>query len=208
MKLIEWAEREIELADDKKLNYGVACYESALRAFKTLVEDGHSGGSIEITKNILNRLIEGKPLTPIDGAEDDWTFIYDTSVRGMSCKVYKCKRMFSLFKMVYEDGCIRYCDNNRIVTTTVHELDSIFHSSFVSQLMDNLFPITMPYMPDKPFMVYIDDSVDNLMAVLYVTKPNGDNVDIYRYFEFTENGHEEIDVDEYEKRKEAFYAGT
>lgn len=36
------------------------------------MEDGHSGMSIGITKNILNRLIAGKPLTPIVDTEDIW----------------------------------------------------------------------------------------------------------------------------------------
>ena len=43
----------------------VACYESALRAYRSLERDGHSGMSVQITKSILNRLIDGKCLTPL-----------------------------------------------------------------------------------------------------------------------------------------------
>lgn len=43
-----------------------------MRAFESLLGDGHSGMSIGITKNILNRLIDGKPLTPIEDTEDVW----------------------------------------------------------------------------------------------------------------------------------------
>ena len=50
----EWAKREIEIAckrergdkDPNEWNYGVACYESAYKAFKSLMEDEHSGCSI------------------------------------------------------------------------------------------------------------------------------------------------------------------
>lgn len=73
MSMTEWAKREVEIAckrenPDRKegeFDYGYACYESALKAFYCLMEDWHSGMSIGITKNILNRLIDGKCLTPI-----------------------------------------------------------------------------------------------------------------------------------------------
>ena len=62
----DWAAREVALASQKERegaedkddwDYGVACYESALRAYRSLERDGHSGMSIQITKSILNRLI-------------------------------------------------------------------------------------------------------------------------------------------------------
>ena len=69
----EWAKKEIELAckrenpdrKDGEFDYGCACYESAFKAFESLLEDKHSGFSISITKRILNRLIDRKVLTPI-----------------------------------------------------------------------------------------------------------------------------------------------
>ena len=51
----DWAAREVALASQKKResaedkddwDYGVACYESALRAYRSLERDGHSGGQI------------------------------------------------------------------------------------------------------------------------------------------------------------------
>ena len=71
MSMIEWAKREIEIAQkrergnasDGEWDYGGTCYDSAFKAFQSLCEDGHSGMSIGFTKNILNRLIDGKPLT-------------------------------------------------------------------------------------------------------------------------------------------------
>ena len=53
MSMQTWAEKEIEIAckreradskvEDGELDYGCACYESALKAYKSLIEDGHSG---------------------------------------------------------------------------------------------------------------------------------------------------------------------
>ena len=65
MSLKEWAEKEVQIAckrensdrKDGEWDYGCACYESALKALNSLLEDEHSGFSIMVTKNILNRLI-------------------------------------------------------------------------------------------------------------------------------------------------------
>lgn len=86
MKTSDWAKREVELAckrenPNKKpgeFDYGCACYESALKALNSLAEDGHSGFSMSITKQILNRLIDGKPLTPIEDTDDVWNYSHQT----------------------------------------------------------------------------------------------------------------------------------
>lgn len=117
MSLQEWAKNEVEIAckrenPDRKegeFDYGCACYESALKAFESLCEDGHSGMSIGFTKQILNRLIDGKPLTPIEDTEEMWKRPW-TDKKG---KQYQCSRMSSLFKTVTPNGEIKYSDINR-----------------------------------------------------------------------------------------------
>ena len=74
MSMYTWAENEVRIACEREnpdrkegeFDYGCACYESALKAFKCLMEDGHSGMSINITRQILNRLLLHQPLTPIE----------------------------------------------------------------------------------------------------------------------------------------------
>ena len=73
MTIREWAEKEVEIAckkenpnwDGKSFDYGCSCYQSALKAYKSLCEDSHSGSSFNLTKNILIRLMNDLPLTPI-----------------------------------------------------------------------------------------------------------------------------------------------
>ena len=79
--LERWAENEVAIAwrrekpdrKDGEWDYGCACYESALKAFGSLCEDGHSGFSIGLTKAILNRLINNKPLLPIEDTDEVWS---------------------------------------------------------------------------------------------------------------------------------------
>lgn len=58
MTTLEWAQNEIRLtkAASGNDNYFALCCDSAIKAFQSLMNDNHSGCSISITMDILNRL--------------------------------------------------------------------------------------------------------------------------------------------------------
>ncbi len=218
MSMQTWAEKEIEIAckreranskvEDGDWDYGCACYESALKAYKSLIGDGHSGFSISMTKHILNRLIDGKPLTPIEDTDDIWSDISDISGLNGEVVNYQCKRMSSLFKYVYDDGRIEYKDVNffNCIDTTT---GITYHSGLVQRVMDEMFPISMPYMPTEPIKVYCSELLTDrkngdfdTVAILHVIKPNGDRIGINRFFKENGNDWVEITIEEYEQRKD------
>lgn len=192
MDMLEWARKEVELAckrenPDRKegeFDYGCACYESALKAFNCLMEDGHSGMSINFTKNILNRLIDGKCLTPIEDTDDIWKYSFD---RENGAKTYQCKRMSSLFKDVYPDGRVKYSDIDRGVKVDLIT-NTIWHSGLINRIIDELYPITIPYIPaNKPFKVYCEDFLTDpkngdydTVGMLYGFDPEGNRFEINR----------------------------
>ena len=216
MSMKDWAKREVELAcrrenpnrKEGEFDYGCSCYGSALKAFNSLCEDAHSGTSIYFTKAILNRLIDGKVLTPIEDTDDIWNHVFD---RDDGAKVYQCRRMSSFFKYVYPDGAVTYSDNNRDIG---FDIGSSFGylNGHIRNIVNEMFPIKMPYMPEeKPFKVYTETFlVDpkngdfDTRGILYLIKPDGERVDINRYFKEGEEPDPdwiEIDKGEYEKRK-------
>ena len=215
--MLEWAKREIELACKRErgnrskyeFDYGCACYESALKAYKSLLGDGHSGMSIGYTKHILDRLLDGKVLTPIEDTPDIWNdcALYDYKV-GYSTK--QCKRMSSLFKDIYDDGAIKYKDIGRFVCTDKDKPSITWHSGLIDKILDEKFPITMPYMPsDRPYLVYCSEVLTDphngdfdTVAIWYVKKPNGDREDINRFFKEGEDDWVEISEAEYQTRNE------
>lgn len=215
--MYEWAKREIELACKRErghrskyeFDYGCACYESALKAYKSLFGDGHSGMSIGYTKHILDRLIEGKVLTPIEDTPDIWNDC-DRCEYEIGYSTQQCKRMSSLFKYIYDDGTIKYNDINRFVCTYEEEPGITWHNGLIDKILDEKFPITMPYMPpDRPFVVYCSEALSDpkngdfdTVAILYVEKPNGDREEINRFFKEGEDDWIEINEAEYQKRKE------
>lgn len=217
---LDWAEREVAIAcetenpnkKDREFDYDCACYKSALKAFKTLCDDGHSGLSMKITQSILNRLINGQPLTPIEDTDDIW---YERHHYEDSNKLYQCKRMSSLFKDVYADGTVEYSDNNRLYCVNINNPNDMYYSGLVRRIVDKMFPITMPYMPGTPIKVYCEDFLTDerngdfdTIGVLYALKTeNGkqEKIEINRFFREPKDNEEydwvEISKEEYYKRK-------
>lgn len=219
MNMKSWAEREVEIAckhenPDRKegeWDYGCACYESALKAFKSLMEDGHSGFSIAMTKHILNRLIDHKPLVPIEDIDDVWEYLGRYGADDER-KHYQCKRMSSLFKDIYPDGTVKYSDNDRVVMVETTS-DTTWHNGLTKRIVEELFPLTLPYMPaDEPYRVYCEECLTDpkngdydTIAVGYILKPDGERVEVNRYFKDGDSVYgvwDEIDREEYEERKE------
>lgn len=222
MNMTEWAENEVKLAckrergnaPEKDWDYGRACYQSALKAFKSLCEDGHSGVSISMTKNILDHLIDGKCLTPIEDTEDVWN---DISYKdGM--RTYQCKRMSSLFKDVYPDGTVKYNDVERVIcyNCSINDDDTPgvsdgipWNNGFTSNIIHEMFPITMPYTPaNNSYKVYREEFLFNkdngdydTIGLLYVIDPEGNKTPINRYFKDSGETMAEIDKAEYLERR-------
>lgn len=222
MNMLDWARQEVEIAcrkenPDKKegeFDYGCACYGSALKAFESLCGDGHSGFSTKMTQSILNRLIDGQPLTPIEDTDDIWNACSWTDSDGS--KEYQCKRMPSLFKRVFPDETITYTDCNRLCCVDINNPRSTYRLGLGSRIIDEMFPIVMPYMPGKPIKVYCEDFLtdkkngdfDTVGVFFAITTDEHDQqrkVEINRFFREPEGDEErkwiEISKEEYEERK-------
>ena len=216
-EMSSWAQKEIELAiasekksaegtDDWK--YGVGCYESAMKAYEALLEDNHSGMSIQITKSILNRLIDGKCLTPIEDTDDNWN---ELTEHKDGTKEYQSRRMSSLFKKVAPDGTVTYTDINRVSCIDVSNPGIAYHNGFATRLVEKIFPIEMPYLaPLKPYKVFTEellfgDKGDfDTIAYLYILLPDGQKIDLNRYFKEDENGQMvPMEKEEWDTRKAA-----
>ena len=213
----EWAKREIEIAckrergdkDQNEWDYGAACYESAYKAFKSLMEDEHSGCSIRLTMSILKRLVRCQPLTPIEDAPDIWHevgFVNTGLVKNL-----QCNRMGSFWKDIYSDGTIKYVDNDRVIAYCIDHPTVGWHNGLIVRLIHEMFPITMPYYPEStPYKVYIYQGLTDpkngdwdTTAVLYVITPDGERVEINRYFDDTDDSRE-ITKEEYQEREKRF----
>ena len=212
MNMQEWAEKEIELAckrenpdwDGESFDYGCACYESALKAYKSLLEDGHSGFSWSLTRNILTRLMNEQPLTPItDDDFKDYEFGSPQEYldeNGLKSSV-QCPRMASLFRDETLDGKVSYNDVDRYYCFEVDNPKDTYLGGGASDILNELFPITMPYYPPRDKYQIACDTflVDETMGdfdtkgYLYIITPEGEKVEVNKFYK-------EIKVGEPEER--------
>ena len=154
----KWAEEEIRLLCTVKGGYFGACYDSAIRAYKSLMKDGHSGASIHVTHGILNRLIDMKPLTKIEDIPEVWNDISMWKSEEGIVEQYQCKRMSSLFKDIHDDGTVKITDVNRVSCINVNNPIMSWHCRPGANIVDELFPIEMPYYPtNDQYKLYMED---------------------------------------------------
>ena len=213
MSMLEWAKKEVELAKIAKdlkegeFDYGGACYDSALKALKSLAEDGHSGMSIKITQQILNRLIDGSPLTPIEDREDIWNEV--TRNKKDNIIIYQCSRMSSLFKYVYENSKVTYSDIDRSYCFDITNPDMRYSFGLVTNIINEMFPIIMPYSPAnerikvccEQFLYSPDGGDFDSVGILYVDDPDNKRINVSRFFKEADKKWVEISDVEYNARK-------
>ena len=225
MSMTEWAEEEIRIACEREcaaiknedaaeseagLEYAKGCYQSALKAYKSLCGDGHSGMSFNITAGILKRLCSGYPLTPIEDVEEVWNLVRETP----TTMEYQCRRMYSLFKTVSkEDGSVQFRDVDRFLC--VDKNGSTYTNNFINRQLSKLYPITFPYMPEGKFLVKTTDFATNAnpgefdtILIRSVQEPNGQEVLLNLCFKETEDGFKPIELKEYEERYKSFLASA
>lgn len=208
MSLKDWAKKEVEIAckrenpnwDGKSFDYGCSCYMSALKAFESLCDDYHSGYSFSITRSILKKLLDRRPLTPITDEDFNGT----TSISSRH-EEYQCPRMSSLFKTVYEDGSVEYSDVDRAYSFDAEFPDDTFTCGFDTNFLDELIPITLPYdgtSTKYKIKVQRFDTKDGVeyRAILSITDSDGKVIPVDKYYRISneDSEHQMISKEEFE----------
>ena len=207
MDLNKWAKKEVEMLSKHSDQYRISCANAAVEAFEVLLNQGHSGCSIGLTKGILNCLIDGKPLTALTGADDEWGDIsYRSDKLGYTSQ--QNKRCSALFKHVYNDGRVEYSYNDRYVFYK-NGSDIGWSCGYADKYLDEIFgKITMPFYPGPAIKVYAEDFLFDInngdfdtVGLLYAITPDGNRVELNIFLAETKEGFKRINLGEYEYRK-------
>lgn len=170
-------EEEIRLAKEDADMQRKLHLDCAYEAYKNLIENGHTGYTVGEVTNILTRLIEKKPLTPIHDVPDIWNKVFNCSEYSS----YQCTRMPSLYKRVLPDGQIKYHDYDRTFFVDIVTQDTFRNLPKKGyDIIDRLIPIKMPYYPPLGyFKVYCDrNNITNEIKCRYVIEPDGKKVSL------------------------------
>lgn len=215
----DWAKNEVKLA--KKQNPdNVKYYEAAFAAYCKVFEISYNFNLQYpgIAKSIFLQLFNDMPLTSIPGHEDDWTIVdgFDpgSEDEGSSYTIYQCKRRESLFKKVIHatehDEIVKYSDSKRYICVGIND-GQIYTGGIGEMILDEMYPISMPYMPAGKFRVYIDEFKSQndeneviITGVLYIRTPEGVMKPVYRYFKQDSKTN---DITEIEKNEYLYWRG-
>lgn len=169
MSMIEFAENELNLllnscTDEESKNVQKVVNKDILDIIRLFSEQGHSGFSAHYSMNILKRLMNYKPLSPITDDESEWNRLdYDDDL------AYQCKRCPSLFKD--KDGRV-YNVEGRVFS------DDNGHSWFTNG--NSRVYVDLPYsVPDKPEYVVIDNQVYRSTTLATIINSIGDILNKY-----------------------------
>lgn len=219
MGVYERAQREVELYK-KDRNYDedgyiMDIYDSALKAFKYLCEDGHSGSSIGLTLNVLTRFVKGLPLTYVTEETAEWKEI--ESYHDDVIRQYRSDRISGFYKyvrLVNGEEVFDYNHLDRIVCVNINNPASTYYSGLVNKLFNELHPIKMPYYPlSTSIKVYCEDFLYDkshgdfdTVGVFYAIYPDGTIENINRFFHYGDN-KEKLDITrkEYEELRKNKY---
>lgn len=144
MTLYEYAENELKYTfGDDPDEMQAMMNKSILDIVKVFSDQGFSGFSAPYAINILTKLLNYKPLSPLEGTEDEWFDIDDPSTRNMQ----QNKRCFSVFRY---DG-----DNSTAEMSDAKVFSDDGGESYYTS-KDSFIPVVFPFtVPEKEF-VYLD----------------------------------------------------
>jgi hypothetical protein len=154
--ILSHAMRELDLigmTEDSPDEMNQMMRKHILHMMQEFANEGHSGFSASYAINILTKLLDFKPLTPLTGADDEWNEIS----RSMGGNIrWQNNRRSSVFK---DDNGEVYDIDGKVFWEWMPDLDENgptgkAHKSYYTS-RDSRVPVTFPYtVPDKPIYEY------------------------------------------------------
>jgi len=123
--------------------------------------------------NVLTSMANGHPLTPIDLDSPYWDILPIPVLSPNSTKIYQSSRYKHLYKYEMGDGSVQFSDMDSYECIDDQHPDEYFSPGLIQPIMDELYPITFPYMPlTKKREVHCLRS-SFAFQILYIIEPDG-----------------------------------
>jgi len=148
--LISYAEDELNrigMTEDSPDEMNVMMRKHIMHMVKEFSEEGHSGFSGRYALNILTKLLDFKPITPLTGEDDEWNNVGYSHDEDY----WQNKRCSSVFKKA--DGTCYDIDGKVFWEWGKHDDGEVFKAYYSGSGCST--PVTFPYTPpDKPIYQY------------------------------------------------------
>lgn len=113
-----------------------------LTMMEVFANEGHSGFSAQYAANALSKLMKFEPLSPLTGADDEWTEIAKEQSAGNTGTLYQNKRASHVFK----DDNGAYDINGKVFWEWFEDENHERHKSYYT-CYESRVPVTFPYTP-------------------------------------------------------------
>ncbi|MBO0961978.1 hypothetical protein J1P26_19930 [Neobacillus sp. MM2021_6] len=142
--LVNWAKQELELIGSHDDEMQQMMNKDILQIVEAFSDQGHSGFSAGYALNLIKRLLDWKPITPLTGEEDEWGEVYYTDKE----QTQQNKRCSAVFRK-YKDNSTAYYIDGKVFSDDGGETWYTNRDSFV--------PVTFPYLvPEKPERIVLE----------------------------------------------------
>jgi hypothetical protein len=106
----------------KESDYGGMLGDAVMKMVKVFADEGHSGYSASMAINLFERVARFEPLTPLTGADDEWTEVGEGMFQNKRCPhVFKegDGRAYDSTGRVFRepDGCCFTNSDSRVYVT-------------------------------------------------------------------------------------------
>lgn len=226
----EWANKEAEyVAKHVMFTYGNnvpinKCYETvvneAVKLFNELEDLPHTEESKVMIKRFLSRLIEDKPLSPIEDRDDMWDEVGVNTGEDSEVTLYINKRLRTLYRRevrdIKKDVLIEktYHDPTRVTCVNITNGKEVT-LSLVNDYVDEYFPIKFPYFPTDKYVVKVimfnhknplEDAEEDTISIETIIDPDHRATFPGAYYALNEERYWcGIDSPEYYKRFNEYY---
>lgn len=87
MNLVDHARREMKAAGlfDKDADYGGMLADSVMELIQKFADQGHSGASASMTRQLFAKLADFQPLGPLTGADSEWVKVSEGIWQNNRC---------------------------------------------------------------------------------------------------------------------------
>lgn len=145
MNMLEYAKTELDIIGmtDSGDEMNIEMRNNILEIIEKFSDQGHSRFSASYAIDILNKLLNFKPLSPLTGENSEWVEIRDS--------VFQNKRYSSVFRQLDCFNGQAYDIHGKVFIEHYYDENNVERtSSFTSS--DSIVPITFPYVPNTEYI--------------------------------------------------------
>lgn len=146
--LVDWAKNELYRLNKSGDEEQEMINNDILEIIKVFAGQGHTGFTASYALNIIKRLLDWKPITPLTGEDNEWN---DVTEWDDGRNLQQNKRCSAVFRENYDNSTAYYIDGKVFS-------DDGGKTWFTKGGKESAVPVTFPYkVPEKPEYIIIEN---------------------------------------------------